>query len=52
MLSMGINNRPHVRRVEWEGLQHEWEFDGLEETEALPRGAEKIKVRREDSYEI
>jgi hypothetical protein len=43
---------PYLTRIEWEALQDTWEIEDPKESPALPRGAEKIHVWRNDRYKI
>jgi hypothetical protein len=43
---------PYLAGMEWEALQDKWEIDDLKESPALPRGAEKISIWRNDQYKI
>jgi hypothetical protein len=43
---------PNLARIEWEALQDKWEIENVEESPALPQGAEGIVVWRNDQYRI
>lgn len=42
----------HHHRIEWEGLQNPWMVEDLAESPMLPRGSERVDLRREEQYRI
>lgn len=48
----GRERNAHFHRIEWEDLQNPWEVEDLAESPMLPRGSERIELRRDEQYRI
>lgn len=49
---MGKDKASYFSRIEWEEFQRSWNIERLTKPDALPPGAEKAEVWRDDNYNI